>query len=54
MIEPIRLPAINAPSTAERVVQLRNELCRIVEDVNRQNADFDRRLKKIEERSKEQ
>lgn len=49
MITPIRRPAINAETLAMRVDQMKNELSRIVDEVNRQNEDFDRRLEKIEE-----
>lgn len=51
MITPIRRPAVNADTTAMRVDQIKNELSRIVDEVNRQNEDFDRRLRKIEGRS---
>lgn len=53
MITPIRQPAINDETLAMKVVQLKKELSRIVDDVNRQNEDFDRRLRKIEERREE-
>ncbi len=52
MIIPIRKPApiISADTTGERVVVLKREIDRIVDDINRQHAELDRRIAKIEEK----
>ena len=45
MIIPIRKPA---PIAGERVIILKRELDRIVDDINRQAAEIDRRIYDIE------
>lgn len=54
MIEPIRKPkplwGTSAGISNPALTEMREEVSRIVDDINRQNADFDRRLREIEER----
>lgn len=40
---------MTAETTGERFALLKKELDRIVDDINRQNAELDRRLTKFEE-----
>lgn len=52
MIIPIRKPApiVSTDTTGERVIILKRELDRIVDDINRQAAEIDRRIAQIEEK----
>lgn len=52
MIIPIRKPApiVSTDTPGERALILKRELDRVVDDINRQTAELDRRIAKIEEK----